>query len=146
AEQLAAFKKKEAARRRNAIIGRVLAGAGILAGIAVVITGIVINSQPQPIVQGLETWDDLEAPQVDSSLNYEKKPPAGGPHNREWFNCGVYDEVQIEEHAVHSLEHGAVWITYDPGTTSDSEIEALRDITPDSYAILSPYPGIGEAF
>ena len=38
----------------------------------------------------------------------------GGDHFARWLACDVYDEEVPAELAVHSLEHGAVWVTYDP--------------------------------
>jgi hypothetical protein len=44
-------------------------------------------------------------------------------------------------YAVHSLEHGAVWATYDPGLSADA-LASLREHMPSSYVILSPYVGL----
>ena len=30
------------------------------------------------------------------------------------MNCGIYDKPVPSERAVHNLEHGAIWITYQP--------------------------------
>ena len=68
-------------------------------------------------------------------------PPAGGPHNPVWLNCGVYDQPVPDENAVHALEHGAVWITYSPDLPP-AELDALKAATPISYAVLSPYDGL----
>jgi hypothetical protein len=54
-------------------------------------------------------------------------PPVGGPHWSQFMNCGFYDEPVISEAAVHSLEHGAVWITYDPAI-GDDEVSQLRSL------------------
>lgn len=44
--------------------------------------------------------------------------------------------------AVHSLEHGAVWITYQPTLPAD-QIEQLQALTKAGpYRLLSPYPGL----
>ena len=51
------------------------------------------------------------------------------------------------ENAVHSLEHGAVWITYLP-TLSADQVGALQRLVTSSYVgtvrylILSPYVGL----
>jgi hypothetical protein len=52
------------------------------------------------------------ADHVRGDVVYPTTPPAGGDHNAVWQNCGVYTTSITEEYAVHSLEHGAVWITY----------------------------------
>jgi len=44
---------------------------------------------------------------------------------------------------VHDLEHGTVWITYDPSLPS-RDVEALRDLLPDN-GIMSPYDGLPSA-
>jgi hypothetical protein len=54
----------------------------------------------------------------------------------------VYTEPQQNENAVHALEHGAVWVTYDPDALSESDIDTLRSQLPGTYIILSPYPGL----
>jgi hypothetical protein len=44
---------------------------------------------------------------------------------------------------VHSLEHGAVWITYDPDTVSDADVETLAELVEgESGRMLSPYVGL----
>lgn len=69
-------------------------------------------------------------------------PPVGGPHNPVWLNCGIYDQPVANENAVHDLEHGAVWITYQPSLASDA-LNTLRGIARQyQKVVLSPYPGI----
>ena len=46
-----------------------------------------------------------------------KKPPSGGDHNPVPLTCGYYDQQPPDEYAVHSLEHGAVWVAYSPDTS-----------------------------
>ena len=75
-----------------------------------------------------------------ADVDYEQTPPVGGPHNETWQNCGFYEEPVRDEIAVHSLEHGAVWITHLPDLPQD-EIERLRDLAEsDGYVLVSPYP------
>lgn len=69
-------------------------------------------------------------------------PPAGGVHHPAWQNCGVYDIEIRADHAVHSLEHGAVWITYDPEIVTGEDLERLQDLTRGgTHRLLSPFPG-----
>jgi hypothetical protein len=78
---------------------------------------------------------------VEGAVVYPQNPPTGGEHNPFWLNCGIYTEPVRNENAVHSLEHGAVWVTYDP-TLNAQEVEALREQLPGTYVVMSPYPGI----
>jgi hypothetical protein len=74
-------------------------------------------------------------------VTYEQSPPVGGNHNPTWLNCGVYTEPVPDELAVHSLEHGAVWVTYRPDLPAD-QVEKLVDSVPDTYVVVSPYEGL----
>lgn len=147
AKQLESFKKKQAAQKRNRLFGILLAVGGAVAVLAIVAVVIVVNIQPAKLVPDVssslevQTWDDLQATHVVGKVDYEMDPPAGGPHDQAWLNCGVYSQPQTNENAVHALEHGAVWITYDPALPAD-EVAELRERTPTTYAVLSPYPDI----
>ncbi len=50
---------------------------------------------------------------------YGQIAPVGGDHGPVLQNCGFYEEPVRNENAVHSLEHGAVWITYRPDLPVD---------------------------
>jgi hypothetical protein len=66
----------------------------------------------------------LEHDHVTGPVTYSVVPPVGGPHNPIWMNAGVYTSAIPNERAVHNLEHGAVWITYNP-SLSVSEVAKL---------------------
>jgi len=103
---------------------------------------------------GTGTDDDAEAPtladvrvfeqpttrHVSGEVDYDQAPPTGGDHDPAWLECGVYDVPVREENAVHSLEHGTVWVAYEPGVDEDS-IDALAEALP-AESILSPYDGL----
>jgi hypothetical protein len=72
-------------------------------------------------------------------LRYAQTPPFGGAHSPAPLNCGVYSAAVPNENAVHSLEHGAVWLTYQPGV-DPAPLAALTSVDP-SYTLVSPYPG-----
>ena len=151
AAKVAVLKKQQARDKRNRRLG---IGGAILGGVVVLaLIAFVIWSNYKPTVDpddiaisGVETFDDLPNTHVTTAVDYEATygatPPAGGNHAGAWLNCGVYSEEQQNENAVHSLEHGAVWVTYDPEALSESEVETLRDAMPSTYTILSPYPGL----
>ncbi len=77
----------------------------------------------------------------DGDILYEEVPPVGGAHNVLWQNCGYYSQTINNVNAVHALEHGAVWITYDPKLPAD-QIQTLKDKTKQTYVLVSPYPGL----
>lgn len=147
AEKVAALKAKQAKEKRNRMLGIGGAAIGGVAVIAIVV-GVVVSSATPPVdpttieIEGLQTFDTVEAQHVQTAVDYEMTPPAGGPHNPSWLNCGIYEEEVPNEYAVHSLEHGAVWVTYDPEQVQGADLDALRDAMPRSYIILSPFPGL----
>jgi hypothetical protein len=82
------------------------------------------------------------APTVQSTEPVGVLPPSGGDHDPVVQNCGPYAEPVRDENAVHSLEHGAVWIAYRPDLAAD-EVGALTDLTTaHPYLIVSPYPDL----
>lgn len=70
--------------------------------------------------------DTLENGHVEGPVTYAVVPPVGGPHSATWMNAGVYTSPIPPERAVHNLEHGAVWITYDPDLPA-AQVSALTD-------------------
>jgi Protein of unknown function (DUF3105) len=91
---------------------------------------------------GVVAYPNLPRTHQDGTISYVQNPPVGGNHNAQWQNCGVYDKPIRNENGVHTLEHGAVWITYQPNLPAD-EVNTLRGITQQSgYRLLSPYPGL----
>jgi hypothetical protein len=100
-------------------------------------------------IEGLVTVDSYEDPQdhVTTPVDYPESPPVGGPHAPppDWADCTgtVYDVDIRHENAVHSLEHGAVWITYDADALSDADVDTLAGLVEnESGRMMSPYAGL----
>jgi hypothetical protein len=92
-------------------------------------------------VSGLKVFKGIQRTHVATTVKYDQTPPVGGPHNSIPQTCQVYTAAIANEHAVHSLEHGAVWVTYRPDLPA-GEIKALAGLVQgDPYRMLSPYPG-----
>ncbi|MEU0832558.1 DUF3105 domain-containing protein [Streptomyces sp. NPDC056231] len=100
----------------------------------------VLAAEP---IEGLKTWDakKLTRNHVTKAVTYPMKPPVGGDHSPVWMNCDgeVYKKAIPDMNAVHSLEHGSVWVTYtDRASAADvAELAALVGKTP--YSLMSPY-------
>jgi hypothetical protein len=100
-------------------------------------------------IEGLQTFDAYEDPQdhVETPVDYAESPPVGGPHAPppDWADCTgtVYDVDIRHENAVHSLEHGAVWITYNPDEVQGADVDTLAALVEnESGRMLSPYAGL----
>jgi hypothetical protein len=67
-------------------------------------------------------------------------PPVGGDHHQAWMTCDgtVYTKPIKNENAVHSLEHGAVWVTYNDNA-ADTDVKKLADkVRRTPYTLMSP--------
>jgi len=92
-----------------------------------------------PDLPGVRVYDHKGGVHSGLRVQYSETPPTGGTHNPVWQNCGVYDKPLYDEYGVHSMEHGAVWITYRPGLPA-ADVEALkRVVAGHSYSLLSPH-------
>jgi hypothetical protein len=129
--------------RRTYIIIGLIAAVFIAGFAALVIVDARQKAESTPPGE-VQTYDVGPAgDHTQGDVDYAQTPPAGGAHNDVWQNCGFYDEPITDEVAVHSLEHGAVWITYTPDVPQD-EIERLRDLSEgNDYVLVSPYPDQG---
>ncbi|WP_258072674.1 DUF3105 domain-containing protein [Rathayibacter sp. AY1B7] len=142
-EKLEAYKREQDRRKRGSRIWIwSLSALAVLAVGGIVAVTVFGNQQIVEAreIDGLQTFDN-DATHVAGAVDYPQTPPAGGPHNAVWMNCGVYDEPVPNENAVHDLEHGAVWATYDP-ELPQSEVNALIAAMPDTYSVVSPYEGL----
>lgn len=115
-----------------------LVGLMLLVALAVMLR---VTSAPGEIA-GIETFSNVPAGHQQGPQIYPQTPPAGGIHDPAWQNCGRYDQPIQNENAVHSLEHGAVWITYRPDLPAEA-VEQLRALVRGRrFVLLSPYPDL----
>ena len=97
------------------------------------------NAAAPTSVDGVQTFPNQTSQHVTGTVKYNPLPPVGGDHSVTLLNCGVYSKNVPNENAVHSLEHGAVWVTYDASTVTGDQLATLRKEIPSTYAILSPF-------
>jgi hypothetical protein len=144
-EKAARLRQQEArAERRRGLL--IIGGAGLIA--AALIAGAVVMVQRErglsdpTAIEGLVSETVTSANHTDQPVTYDRTPPIGGDHRPAWLNCGVYDLPQENELAVHSLEHGAVWLAYDPALPQEDVDRLARRARGEPYLLVSPYPGL----
>jgi hypothetical protein len=132
-------------QRRERLLTR--AGLGALAVLVLIAVSFFGYNQYQQYLgaqelEDVQTFDYQGGQHESGQLSWPENPPVGGVHNPVWQNCGYYAAPIPPENAVHSLEHGAVWITYQPDLPED-QVAVLREIAEEmDYIIVSPYPGL----
>lgn len=149
--------------RRNVPWGTIVAVVGVVALAAVVIGYYLVQSAPK---RALADWTPT-ASNPDPSVKlpgivikqytgsvhvlatervaYDQSPPFGGPHDGYWAACTgiVYPNAVRTENMVHSLEHGAVWIAYNPDKVTGDALKTLEaKVNGKPYTMMSPYPGL----
>ena len=138
-----------ASPRRSKMFSSNLWWIAILGGGAVVtIVIILLLLQPPPpvgMLDGMVSYNNLLRDHSELQQQYAQVPPAGGTHSGIWQNCGIYDQPVRNENAVHSLEHGAVWLTYRPDLPA-AAVETLRSLARGhDHVLVSPYPNLPHA-
>lgn len=90
---------------------------------------------------GVRTWTGpLGRAHTTATVKYPMEPPVGGDHNPVWQNCNgdVYTKPVNNMNAVHSLEHGSVWVTYN-SKASKADVDALAaKVRKTPYTLMSP--------
>ncbi|WP_207400588.1 DUF3105 domain-containing protein [Actinomadura roseirufa] len=142
-------------RSKNALTARQVPWGGIafftvIGLVAVVAIGYAFlqsrssASAESASISGLVKKDGLGRDHTTQAVKYATSPPMGGDHDPVWQNCDarVYDRPLRDENAVHSLEHGAVWITYRPGLPADQLARLKTKVSSTDYTLMSPYPAL----
>jgi hypothetical protein len=122
----------------------------IIAGVTVPILMLIIGGTAYAVahaddatkIDGLKTYTGLSRNHVTTPVKYPQTPPVGGDHNPVPQNCGVYTAPIANENGVHSLEHGAVWITYKPDLPAAQVAKLDATAKGQLYILVSPYAGL----
>jgi hypothetical protein len=125
---------------RAPVVALAVIGAAIVVCLAVAVPMLLTEDATPTDLSAVRAYDDLPVDHTPDDVDYPQSPPVGGPHDPTWLDCGVYDEPVRDENAVHDLEHGTVWISYEPDLDAD-DVEALAEQLPQN-GILAPYPGL----
>lgn len=138
--------QRSAERRRSLLV----IGAAALVSVLLigVVVAVIVQSQAQRSeieraaaedIEGVEEYPDQTRDHVQTPVDYEVVPPVGGNHTPFWQNCGFYEAPVQTEPGVHALEHGAVWVTYDP-SLPEEQVTTLQELAErNPYLLVSPW-------
>lgn len=89
--------------------------------------GALPDQGEQVVVSEVTTHESAGRGHV-SDPSYERMPPTSGPHSPDWATGGFYtaDNAPPLGEIVHSLEHGAVVVYYDPDGISPAARESMQ--------------------
>jgi hypothetical protein len=95
-------------------------------------------------IEGLITnKGKLSQEHSDTKLKYDlsKSIPMGGVHNSYWVACKVWDTAVAAEYAIHSMEHGAIWIVYN-NSLKPAEVNVIKNLAKnDPYLLVTKVDG-----
>jgi hypothetical protein len=96
-----------------------------------------------PLDDVIERFEGISQAHEEEPVYFDRDvPPPGGVHAPAWQNCGVYASPVETKNALHSLEHGAVWLTYNPDLPQE-DVMALQELAKNqAYTVLSPFPDL----
>jgi len=156
AAKAAALKAEQQRKERRRWIWIIAAVSIVVLGLVGATTAVLLSASREQAaeveaanapISGVEEFDDLSSRHVQDPApspqpTGDALPPVGGDHDPVWQNCGIYAQPVTTANAVHSLEHGAVWITYRPDIAAD-QLAALTNLAKDqTYLLLSPFPDL----
>lgn len=108
--------------------------------------GSAAQPAPSPTIEGVSVFTDLSHSHLtrgEAVPTYPQQPAVGGKHNPVWVKCQAYDVPVPDMFAVHSMEHGGVWVAYRPDLPA-TDISALagKAALDSEFVLVSPYPGL----
>lgn len=146
--ELKAKQRREDRRRKLWIYG---GGSAFLLALIVTVTSVfIVNQQDKTVeiaaaskpIAGVQTFTGLSRNHTTNRVAYPQNPPVGGDHAPIPLTCGTYTHEVNKWEAVHSLEHGAVWVTYHPDLAKQQVDILSAQAATHPYELLSPYPGL----
>ena len=119
-------------------------GLVVIAALGAFLAVILLSDRRQEGSEpaGVQSFENLSRKHTYDPVTYEQSPPVGEDHNPIWQNTGFYEGPVQNEKAVHTMEHGAVWITYEPDLPQDQKDELRRIVEAQNCLLVSPYPDL----
>jgi hypothetical protein len=108
-----------------AVIGGLIASTGVVLVQTQAHNSAIQEAAKRPIA-GVRTFKNLTRNHVAKPGPYAPDPPVGGDHDATYLTFATYRLPVSEGRAVHSLEHGAVWITY-AGNLPPAQVTQLTE-------------------
>lgn len=106
------------------------------------LTGTIVSAgEADEGIDGVVAYRVESNQHTTGDVTYSVLPPPGGPHHPVYANCGFYDEAIADEHVVHDLEHGVVWLAYS-SALSAADVEHVHELARADKVIATPYANL----
>jgi hypothetical protein len=123
-------------------ISAAIIGLAIIAGVAYLIVNNIQEKNDNKVPDGVVSYSNTSRAHDDTFNAWTEVPPTGGTHNNIWQTCQYYSAPIDPGKGVHSMEHGAVWITYSPDLPQ-VQVDKLKELADgQDYILVSPYIGL----
>lgn len=142
AERLQTEEEERKAQRRKGILTVALLGTAAVAVVGLLSVTALRGTAPEAAPDGVQDVAVAGREHVTSVVDYPTVPAAGGPHDPAWQNCGYYEQPVRNENAVHALEHGAVWLAFDPGASEETREAVRQHVEGRPFVLASPVDGL----
>ncbi len=115
--------------------------------ILLLLTATTVYRLTRPDIAGLINFGSLsnnhgQVSAADVANVNPNLPPVGGDHSGNALPCTVYNTPVDSVGAIHSLEHGAVWLAYRPDLPDNEVAELAALAQREAKILMSPFPGI----
>lgn len=121
---------KSGSRQSGGLMGKLV----WVAVVVVVLGGAVLlaidltepEAPPPPELEAVETFADMGTQHLapgEATPEYNSNPPTSGPHAAAPAACGVYRQPVPDVNYLHSMEHGAIVVQYDPELSQEQVVE-----------------------
>ena len=151
-------KGKSIVNQKQTPWGMIIATAAVVLFAVVIVVVVIVTKKSDPKasyltelpaaanINGVTFREEPNRQHKLGVIKYDATPPVGGNHNPVWADCTgtAYPKPIANENAVHMLEHGAIWITYNAKTLPASQLAALKKnyVSGIDRMALSPYPNL----
>lgn len=97
-----------------------IGGIATIIALAVLVS-LNVTAPPPAQLASVETFPDMGTDHIGFGVSppeYNADPPTSGPHLDTPAPCGIYRQPVPDGSTLHSMEHGAVVVHYDPSIES----------------------------
>lgn len=118
------MQQKKASQKR--IVNWIIACVVIILVVYGLFLLISQTTTPRP-GESLATQGREHIPVGSPLPEYNSNPPTSGPHYARPTNWGVYQNELEDGNVIHSMEHGGIWISYQPSIDNETKekLEAI---------------------